>query len=461
MRGKAFFLSALVSLPLLAQVVQAQQEDLPEISDAKSQPLVINSANFRQHSSLLVPELYQLFQEASVVLEAGKLKSAPPAWDSEWLRASTNVLDTSSIDFVALRSALSSRRGFLFGGAEQIRNEVDPEEAAKKILWNVYGALASQGSVEQQFQFFWVGTSKMYRVMSGRLARVYPPALTQKDVPPQLWRESIKFLSPQPLRGFEWLTFRLFGGGEDAFWIYSPIISKLRQLSGTNRGDTFFRSAFAPDDMYAWSGAWDLVQAKRAGESKLLVPFSSKEFREAVAAPNGCRQVSRGSSSANSASEHLSSNWNFELARFPSAAGWLPTNALFVPRTLWRLDLASRDPFSASGRQVIYVDQEFMMPVYRFVYDKNGMLDKTIIAMYGSAEDADRRRSVFSAWVLAYSHAQHAAFIVDNSRINMCPTPVEGLRLQDIEPSRYLAPTSLTPVPQVVPTAKSEGPDEL
>ncbi|MBX7143568.1 MAG: outer membrane lipoprotein-sorting protein [Oligoflexia bacterium] len=456
--------SSLIKCVLLSAVsitgtVVAQPLVLPDLSNAKAAPLQISSTNIRQYGALLVPELYQLFQEAPVFIEAGSLSSVPPAWDQDWIRASASPLESVSMDFVALRAALSSRRGFLFGTAEQIRRESDPDVAAKKILWNSYGVLASQRASEQQFQFFWVGSGKMYRVMSGRLARVYPPALVQKDVPTQLWRESIRILSPQPVRGFEWLTFRLFAGGEDAFWLYSPVISKLRQLSGSNRGDPFFRSEFAPDDMFAWSGAWDLVSAKLGGQVTALVPFSSTEYREAVSQPNGCQLVSRGASG--SAVEHLSSNWNFETGKFNGGAGWLPTASIFTPRLLWRVDLSSRDPFAKSGRQVLYVDQENMLPVYRFVYDKTGRLDKTIMALYGSAADSDKHRWLYNAWVLVYSHARHEAYIVDSSRLLVCNASVDGLRPEDFEPARFSSPAIPSAKVAVSATPSGEGPDEL
>ena len=82
--------------------------------------------------------------------------------------------------------------------------------------------------------------------------------------------------------------------------------------------------------------------------------------------------------------------WNFDSKQFPQLSPWLPTSVTAVPRKVWQLELVPNDPFYVGGRELLYVDQEMMLPVMKLTFDRIGELQKTTLGGWGLAERKDR-----------------------------------------------------------------------
>ena len=53
------------------------------------------------------------------------------------------------------------------------------------------------------------------------------------------------------------------------------------------------------------------------------------------------------------------------------------------------MELTPRLPFYATGRAILVVDQESMLPVYRVVYDRSGAYLRTIVGSWALASTKD------------------------------------------------------------------------
>jgi hypothetical protein len=348
----------------------------------------------------------------------------------------------------SLRSGVSFSSGFVFGDAAALTaGRGAQKDLAKKILWNGAAVWAAAPVFSSEFEFHWLRESKPERTLHGELVRMYPAALPETKQQSQFFRELVRFTAPSVLKDLSWLSFRFLGTEEDVLWVFSPSIQKLRQLTGTNRSDPFLTSAVTPEELFVWSGKIESEDAVVEREQVGFVPLLRNPAGTTVL-QNGCRRVDRSAI----VDGQMTSRWNFDASRFPQGAGWLPAMTVFVPRPLWRIELNSQDPFRLYGRQVVYVDQTSMLPMYKFVYDRLGHLWKTVIGAYGFMDSgAENVRRPYPAYVIVIDHAKKRSFIIDFAVVTLCDTPTAGLELSDLEPKRFESIAAVA-VPTVAPT---------
>lgn len=466
--GKYFFAAFVFVLPAIAlsQTPAPSSEPLPQPAAALPEPgddlaplKIINSQNVLSFKEMLPAELQGLFREGQLEMEAAsKLKSAPDygkAWADASAGPKPNVLNGA-----VLRSGIKLGEGFLFGDAKSLEAEADPKILAQKILWNTYSLWAAQKVFGAQFEFHWFKEgAKPFRTLRGEFQRIYPNALADGKQSAQLFRELIRFVSPAFLTDLSWLTFRFLGADEDMLWVNSPAVKKLRQLTATNRSDPILRSSVSPEEFLVWSGKPEIVEARAEKNITGLVPLLRSES-PAVNADNTCTTMDRAATVAN----RLEVRWNFESSRYLHGAGWVPSTSVFVPRPLYRVELTSHDPFSLYGRQVLYVDQELMLPFYKFVYNRAGQLWKTVIGSYGFAGPAGTEaRSPYPAYTIVIDHNKNETYVLDFSRIMICSQPTAPMTLADFEPKRFTDASKAlaTPQPTAVPQVPTEETDEL
>jgi len=179
-----------------------------------------------------------------------------------------------------------------------------------------------------------------------------------------------------------------------------------------------------------------------------LIPFMSVELGAAKAESPSCLLMRETSTRESPRAAML--KWNVGSRRFPQAASWLPTEVVFVPVELWRVELRSRDPYSLYGRQVLYVDTELMLPVYKFVYDRAGRHWKTVMSVFGMAESEDKERYPFTSLMVIDDLKAGDSFLLDYLNIRYCNEFPEGTSLASLDPSKLGGP------PPTVDTAAEE-----
>ncbi len=444
-------------LPAAVNAQQPPQPAIPPVITAPRNPVnpngqLIESSNVSKHKGLVVPELYSLVRSGKLVMEM--LPELKYDWDlgEEWRRQGISGVSLDA-DGTAVFTGQAGR-GFAFEPAA-LELEKNAKISGQKILWNIQSVFWSQGSVSFDFLIRRLQDDKPSRELAGSFSRVYPREVDRGDKTVQLFRELIELKKPAVLSSYTWLTFRFFGPLEDVLWVFSPTIMKARELTGANRSDSIART-LSPDDFLLWSGKAELVEVADVQQVELLTPFRSENLVKAYRdgdecmAPNG-HQESAGDSSG---------EWNFQTQRFVQAAAWMPTEVVFVPRSLWRLELISKDPYSLYGRQVLYVDAETMLPIYKFVYDRAGAHWKSSFIVYGMAEEGKKRHPYPDKMVML-DKRDDSAVLFDFMNVKYCSVLSEELARMRFDPRKLTPPAAAAASPKPAGAGRPAQPARL
>ncbi len=388
----------------------------PRIPDAK-EGVLIKASNAFQYRSIVVPELLE-------------------------------SLKTGILEFSALRKLKYVPIGYV--APDDI---VDPGSKPAEFLAQVSGALSGEKILDIDFDLLTLKESRIVHQFDGSFVRVFPRVINSEDKTGQLFRERIRVLSPSPLRGFSFLTFRFLGSDEDVYWLYSPAIKKARQLTGSNRSDGILRTHLSPDDIFGWSGKSEGVEGEHASKLTVLAPFLSDE----AAAPEkkgACLELMREDSEEGAAAQ-----WNVSSRRFPQAAPWLPTNAVFIPREVYRIELESKDPYSLYGRQILYVDATTLVPYYKFVFDRSGHPWKTVMSGYVGRQGGEKEGiRLVPAFTTIEDTLKSESFIFDISRYATCGELPAKVKSTEFDPRHMGA--EVTPTPTATPEEEEAEPAE-
>lgn len=431
-------------------------KSLPQSAD-DSQVKLINASNASDFKSILPPEMLPLFKEGQLEIEAARSLKTVPHYGPSWQR--TSELDAASLTSSGeLTSGTKFGNGFLFGDAAALSSETNMRTLAYKVLWNTYSVWAASPLHYSEFEFSWFKDGKAYRTLRGEFSRLIPNLLPDLKQTSQHFRELIRFTSPQVLRDLSWLTFRFLGKDEDAVWVYSPAIQKVRHISATNRSDPLLRSAVTPEEFLVWSGKVESTQAVVEGTAVSLMPFVRSEL-PANPSPQGCYTVDRLAAVAG----NTTARWNTESSHFAHGAGWVPTTTIFLPRPVWKLTATSLDPFSMYGTQVLYVDQDLGLPMYKFVYDRMGQLWKTVIGTFGVAT-REKEELPFPAYTIVVDHLKSEVYVLDFLKWTACASAIPEFTVADFDPKRFadLAKDMLQPTATAASAMlPEEMPDEF
>ncbi|RIL08422.1 MAG: hypothetical protein DCC75_08980 [Proteobacteria bacterium] len=410
--------------------------NLPEPRTDSFNPLVLESINLDDGKSLLPAELLPAIRTGTLKIPAAKNLRYAWRYDEEWLKNTKEYKEDPRINFLDLPYKSLQQRGFAFGAADIIKAEKDAGRQGSKILWNVISTLASQRLMKQSFAFVHIKENRTTVLGSLELKRAYLAAFPSDAGSAQIFREIIRFIQPDTLSAYAWLAFRFFGEAEDAFWLYSPAISKSRQLTGSNRSDPLYRLLVSPDDLLVWSGKPEILEAKLVEIGELLIPFESLDHADLLQSSGeaSCVDIVRRTAQINTGEGGSTlPNWLF---------GSFPSDTIFVPRTAFRLELGQRDPYSLYGRQTLYVDAESMLPAYKFVYSRTGQLIKIIIGGFGLAIDPETKSSApFNSFLLAMDAAGKERTQMSSSMIHYCSEITQDFNATDFDPS-HLAPVA-------------------
>jgi NADH-quinone oxidoreductase subunit I len=440
--------------------VPALPSGVPSLPDPDSTPRLISSTNAADFQKLILPELYTLVKSGELELEAVRELRYSWRFDDEWERNSRSPALTLPEDPTAPQPVTNFRRGFAFGADDIINQETDRSAQGRKILWNINSLWWSQKLLSFDFDLFRPVEGKADFFLSGTFTRLSPRALDEADKTAQIFRERLKFAAPPFISRLALLSFRFEGPDEDALWLHSAATGKTRELTGSNRTDALARTPLSMDDLLVWSGKPELTDVTVDRDLVALIPFPALDagsFSGAQESCEGWQPTSRGAAGQNSA------RWNYLSRKHPRAAAWQPTNAYFVPRSLYRLELVSRNPFSLYGRQVLYVDMKSMLPVAKVVYDRAGRHWKTIFAAYGLASLTDKTRRIpVPAFMIIKDNLNSQTWVLDYTRATRCENYSAAFKLADFSPAA-LGPAqeqSTRPAAKPAPASSTATPVE-
>ncbi len=400
---------------------------LPDVTKESKSGVLITAERIGEYRQILPPEVAHLVEQGELQFEA--------------------VLRARGLESV-VSGASGSSASYTLGTAGELRSvpegglgarpfalpasvEGDPKTFAYKVLWNSAGVLAEERSFSMLFSaLIFQRADAEPHVLEFLNERIYPLALglpsgTQKP----FFREKIAAIKPEVIRNVSWLTLRFFGPFEDYVWAASPVINKIRQMTGSNRSDAMFSQAFSPDDLFVWSGKIEMVDPVGITSQPLLVPILQAQ---------GAKTDTKGDCVTNAFREGASVTVNSETRRFKGAASWVPSNVVMALRTTWKIDLTSKDPFSNDSRQSVYFDVETGLPVYRVVWDQSGRLQRVIGGIVRPVPAAAGRASAAWAgeWIVHTNGTTRVDLVA--REFTVCRTAGPGRSLEEFDPSSFI-----------------------
>lgn len=376
--------------------------DLPPLPLADEDEFFVHSSNAALFHDVLLAPIATWLKEGKFIVRVVRRLNFVWELSRDWERDSRNAVGDFSLDEAGTLRPGPVLDRLPFGRAGELVTEED-EQLATRILWNVAVSEAALGDIYYGVELAWIGPKSLLRKANGSYYRQYFP------VEPYQKKEFLQLFSPSVVFGFAFVAHRFWGVEEDNVWIHSPVIGQNRSVLGANRTDGLLGSSLSFDDIFVWSDKVQNLNARVVDQKVLLVPFPSVDLYQLVEKRvYASSEVSEKAESvlsvqpliARAENEEAAVRWNYEVGRFPRAVPWLPVSVFFVPRRVWIIEATTRDPYSNCGRQVLVVDQEMMLPVYKIVYDQRGDYLKTVVGGWGLAAYQDRRVP-FSAFVLS------------------------------------------------------------
>ena len=434
-------------------------EDVPPLPGARDteRPLYLSNHNAALFHELLLAPLAAWLKNGKFVMRV--VRDLPYRWmlSAAWEKASGDPLaarfrtdDSGNLSIGSENGAAVS--GFPFGRAAQVNREPDPVLRARKILWNAEFAQALSKDLLLGFDLEWFNSQMILRKSSGTFYResylkpftaalpagAFDPELSsagpESGPKPLLRREYLHLNTPPVVLGYSAVTWRFLDSTEDLLWLFSPVLGRSRQVMSSNRSDPLLGGLLTLDDLFVFSPKIQTMHASVVEEKTLLVPFSALaplplQKEPMLDTPSSVSSSSGASSSAGAAAEKSAENvlsmhgaqrrkdgqpvsvlWNADIGSYPQSSAWIPSTVVFVPRRVWIVEVSPKDPYYTTGRAVVVVDQELMLPVYKVVYDCGGSYSKMVIGSWNLAmsESGDVRFSVPS-FVLAVDRDEEKA----------------------------------------------------
>ncbi len=401
---------------------------LPDLSTGARLGVTVTAQHAQLYRMLVPPEVAAMLDRGEFSFEAA-LKPREPA---RFKAHRHSDLTVPTIAASGVINDTSGGKAFISPMFDIPRSALgDLTALAYKILWNTASLTWRYGSyTTSQSLLIFKTPEEEPRKLEFDIERVHPRKLG--DVTGTLepiFRERISARKPAAIESLSWLTLRFFGSGEDFVWAASPVINAIRQMTGSNRSDPVFTGVFSPDDLFVWSGKVELVEPSGLTLLPLLVPMlEAKEPK--VEARDGCTvRTMRGEGAV---------VLNYQSGRFKGAGGWLPTNTVMALRSVWRMELTSRDPFSLDPRQTLYIDRDTGLPVYRVVWDDAGRLRRVTVGMIRSFQhEGGQVEPVLAGQVLIHGgSAGRLVLLIDS--FTTCAGYQPGRAKLDFDPSTFV-----------------------
>ncbi len=426
-------LSLVINLSAVAEgsAVEGLSADVPPIPGAGDNDpvLLLNSKNAALFHELLLAPIAAWLKDGKFASRVVRDLNFPWSYAPAHVlssRSNASILDLGADGTIVQRGSGEIRPGLPFGTQTEIDRESDPRRKALKILWN--SALASLPNADTLYAFDlnWFGTegvkrraSASYFATQRALPGLFSSGLASAGTPPQTIRqELIQFSAPPAVFGAATLSWRYFGTTPDSVWVYSPVLEKSRAVFPANRGDPLLGSSLNPEDLLVLSLKNESIIARVVDDRTMLVSFPQLGMGDLL--PDGVESAaSKGALTARGAfhgreGQSAFLQFNGETRQFGDIPAWVPATAVMVPRRVWIIELSSNDPFSLSGRSVVVIDKESMLPVYKIVYDRGGSYLRTVIGGW-SLVTSDQERIPVLAYLLSIDRKASAVSALSTS----------------------------------------------
>jgi hypothetical protein len=400
---------------------------LPDPAKGARAGALVTAEHSSLYNALLLPELAKLNEQGEFVFEALRAPKEPTRFTAnqvarEALTAPSSNGELKTKELAGLPTPLFNLGNTASG---------DLTQAAYKILWNAasLGWKHAYQSSELSLLLFKAPDSEPHK-LGFEIERIHPSKMgLQLGGLDPIFRETISASTPEAIKGLSWLTLRFFGQDPDFVWAASPVINRVRQLTGSNRSDQIFTGIFSPDDLFVWSGKVELAEPVALTLVSLLIPILEDPNLKSEKGDDCSVYSYKGDNAV---------SFNYQSARFKGAGKWVPSNVIMVPRQVWRIEMIKRDPFSLDTRETLYVDKETGMPIYRVVWDQGGRLRKVTVGFIRSVEsvEAQPEPQLAGQVILSGNGTSRLALVYDS--LKLCPNFPRGKTITDFDPSLFV-----------------------
>ncbi|NBW40694.1 hypothetical protein EBR25_06775 [bacterium] len=274
--------------------------------------------------------------------------------------------------------------------------------------------------------------------LRGELKRVYPYRLERFERP-QLFRERVMISPGFFSKGHQWLTIRPHvqsseKQGEDKLWMFSPVLGRVRRMNAVNREDKLLRSDVSLDDLGLFARSSDGLTLSEEVGGEYLVPLFIKKLFASQSNDKGCFQLSQ-TTFPSAARLSVQTEGESAAVRIDQ---WL-SQANFFNREVKILHLKASDPYSDIAREVVVIDAELLLPIYRISYDIFGKQRNSSVMVYGFSrmgENTPQERVVpIGIASLLLDHETESLTVVQSLEHAWCHLTDEDLN--DFQPQRF------------------------
>ncbi|MCC6932406.1 MAG: DUF1329 domain-containing protein [Deltaproteobacteria bacterium] len=403
---------------------------LPQVGQsAEGKEFLLTKDNYFPYQNYLLQPFVDWMLNNKAIFRAWRGAEVDNNLSNSWQVGSATNEGTYKIDDKRNLAVniLSSRElaGFPFYPAETINQEADPRLRADKILWNMNLGFYVNHDLQLDLELSWFNDKSLLRKAKGfyyGLQPEYPKVISDAqerliDNEVVMQRSLFKVTSPAAIYGYASVSERFWGSREDQYWIYSPVIERSRKVNAANRGDVLLSEPLTLDDFFVWSGKPQAFQGRvleektvfafyaNSGKIKMQRESLAKDYfsyhtQTAAMALNLSEQTDKpdttGAMTAHGIHRRYDGNnmfvlMNQDTQKYPGYLPWLPVSSYFIPRKVWIVELTPNDPFYQHSRQILFVDQRTMLPLYRFSYDVLGNLQKVIIGVWAMVADNEQQ----------------------------------------------------------------------
>lgn len=394
-------------------VGQAQSPEMPE--PILDQGALLTKENVTQYATLLPQILKEVIDEDLLTVPISKT----PLIISE-MSSTPLALEISASGDLASPPPSQVPILYPFPTSKEVPSE---NGAALKMLWNTQSILWHYKIAKGLFTLTHKARDGNFS-LKGFFARSYPFAFIPES--DQLFRERISITEPASIAGYSWLTFRLFSSNEDFVWAISPLTQGPRQITGSNRTDPFSLSFATAEDFLGWSGRIDFTDASVTSLETVMVPLLVEDRN--IEIQGNCRHAT-----------FPNNAWKNSEIKFP-----FEVTTSFSPRTIFRLELLSKDPYAQYGKQILLLDSTLFLPYYKVIFDRAGKVWKLVLTIFSLT--TQESISPVPRGVVVLDLQRKGVSVIDYTQWDLCDNFDDSITLGDFDPYKLAEIVSPKPV---------------
>ncbi len=366
---------------------------------------VIDASNWEKVKDCLPPSIVNWVKKGEFVLKLGEFKydfSHDEAYEKGSManKGKYKLGDRTEVLDIATGQIPMYVDGRPFPDVDVKNDPMGPT----KLMHNSSGDRFRTGGTRTDFEIQWIGEKGMERYLYGYDMFFYYWSRPDGQIenPQKVKRFEITTLNePYDLFGNVMLYHYWLDGSPERFVQYIPSIRRIKKMNVTDRSSPFFGTDFCNDDGGGYVGQVEAMNWKFIEEKTFLVPMADW----ALDSPVKCVQQPNKSWRTTSGGTY---QYGYESGE---GVAWNPSFCRWVPRTMYVLEMNSKDPYYAYGKQYLYVDKVSNSISYKIVYDKSGGYWKTLLVAYDPVQWGKNRSMTMQITYVQVDDKSHHASI--------------------------------------------------